>query len=560
MKNNFLSSTIILVLTSLLISVSVTAQDAPELLGETGKKAVSPKGRTHQNIPISPGAVFTVNDEGDGTDAAPGNGICETSAGNGICTLRAAVAEANALAGLDSIIFSSSVAAINVAGQIQISSDMHIIGNGADVLTITNTAAAATTSRIFNISNFAVTLSGMTITGGDLSSGNGGGINNIGNLTISDCVITQNTTTDIGGGIRSTNTLTLLNSSIIDNSSTDSTSGGLSFSGSTLNIINTTIDSNTSVGNGGGTNISASSSVLIMGSTISNNISGESSGGFFLNRGTIINTTISGNQANGAAATDGGGGVRIQSGANTVEIISSTITGNTAPNGGDGTRNGIWHETGSVTLTNTIVAENGMQDIVSSGGTMTSNGFNLIGINTGVETQFPAGLPSGTDYVGTAASPLSPMLAPLADNGGPTMTHLPLDGSPAIDKGSAAELAVDQRGFHRSVDIATPNTPTGDGTDIGSVETLSVPAGAGVTVSGTVTDSSGILVNKATVTISGTVQRTTRTSSFGHFRFENVPINEAYILTVRAKSLQFDPVVIATSDDDIEGLIISANP
>ena len=44
-------------------------------------------------------AVFTVNTNVDLPDANPGNGVCETAPGNGICTLRAAIQEANALAG-----------------------------------------------------------------------------------------------------------------------------------------------------------------------------------------------------------------------------------------------------------------------------------------------------------------------------------------------------------------------------------------------------------------------------------------------------------------------------
>jgi CSLREA domain-containing protein len=51
-------------------------------------------------------ATFTVNSPADPPtgDANPGNGVCETAAGNGVCTLRAAIQEANALAGADQII------------------------------------------------------------------------------------------------------------------------------------------------------------------------------------------------------------------------------------------------------------------------------------------------------------------------------------------------------------------------------------------------------------------------------------------------------------------------
>ena len=54
------------------------------------------------------------------------------------------------------------------------------------------------------------------------------------------------------------------------------------------------------------------------------------------------------------------------------------------------------------------------------------------------------------------------MLSPLGNYGGPTQTHIPLAGSPAIDHGNNADcLDVDQRGQHRPV----------NGTcDVGAVE------------------------------------------------------------------------------------------
>ena len=50
-------------------------------------------------------ATFVVNDTGDGDDAVPGNGVCETANGNNVCTLRAAIQEVNALPGDDTINF-----------------------------------------------------------------------------------------------------------------------------------------------------------------------------------------------------------------------------------------------------------------------------------------------------------------------------------------------------------------------------------------------------------------------------------------------------------------------
>jgi CSLREA domain-containing protein len=51
-----------------------------------------------------PPAQLTVNTTADGVDADPGDGVCETAAGNGVCTLRAAVAEGNALGQADLVV------------------------------------------------------------------------------------------------------------------------------------------------------------------------------------------------------------------------------------------------------------------------------------------------------------------------------------------------------------------------------------------------------------------------------------------------------------------------
>jgi hypothetical protein len=63
----------------------------------------------------------------------------------------------------------------------------------------------------------------------------------------------------------------------------------------------------------------------------------------------------------------------------------------------------------------------------------------------------------------------NPLLGPLADNGGPTPTHLPLSGSPAIDAvllsycsdAAGVQVTTDQRGVAR---------PQGLACDIGSVD------------------------------------------------------------------------------------------
>jgi hypothetical protein len=511
-----------------------------------------------------PAANFVVNDNGDATDSTPGDMICETATGNGVCTLRAAVVEANALAGDDVITFAPTVSSIAVNTQLAITSNMTINGPGPASLTIRNIAPLSTTSRVFNITNFVVNLSGMTIADGNVT-GNGGGIQNTGTLTIVNCVISGNRVngaSGIGGGIRSTNTLTVMNSVISGNASTASTSGGISFAGANVTIGKSTISGNTSSGNGGGMNISATASATITNSTISGNTAGASSGGMFTNRGTLINTTISGNTANGALATDGGGGLRIQAGVNSVSITSCTVTGNTAPNSTSGARSGIWHETGTLTIANSIIAANVAQDIQRDGtGVITSGGFNLIGENTSVTTEFPDGLPNGTNYVGTDALPLNPMIGALGYNGGPTFTHALLAGSVAIDKGNSSGSTVDQRNYFRPIDLGgIPNAPGGDGADIGSFEFQSSPSVV-VSISGRVTDAGGRGLPKAIVVLTdaGGNSRFTLTSSFGYYRFDDAAIDETYEVSVQRKGYQFTPRTVFAGGN-ITGLDFVAEP
>ncbi len=495
-------------------------------------------------------AAFTVNDNGDATDAAPGNGVCETAAGSGLCTLRAAITEANALAGDDSIGFGAGITSISVSGQIVISSNIIINGTGAGVLTVQNIAVPSTTSRVFDITGAqsTVTISGMTISGGGVTTGDGGGIRSAGILTVNDCIITNNVNTGTannGGGIRGGTGSTLNINNTIIHGNRSASSAGLSFAGANLSVNNSVIRGNGATnGNGGGANIAGTVSVTITNSTFANNTALNSSGGFFINRGTVSNTTVSGNTANGTAA-NGGGGVRIQAGANTVSFVSCTITNNNAPNAATGARSGLWTETGTINLSNTIIAANIAQDIQRDGtSVIASSGFNLIGENTSVTTEFPDGLPNGTNYVGTDASPLSPGLAPLAANGGITLTHAFTAGSIAIDKGNSFTLTNDQRGLTRPVDFAgITNTAGGNGADIGAFEAQLV------SVSGRVFDSTGavkgaiVSYTDATNTVRGV-----RTNTFGYFRFENVESAQTYTFNVTAKGGTYASQMIFVGD------------
>jgi hypothetical protein len=126
-------------------------------------------------------------------------------------------------------------------------------------------------------------------------------------------------------------------------------------------------------------------------------------------------------------------------------LTNVTVTDNRANFGGGMF---VFNATGPL-LHNTLIARNfhgptGTTPDDVSGHLDPSGDNNLIGDGTGM-----TGLVNGVNgnQVGTDANPIDPMLGPLADNGGPTLTHALLPGSPAIDAGNNAYATdFDQRG------------------------------------------------------------------------------------------------------------------
>ncbi len=121
-----------------------------------------------------PAATFVVNSSIDFHDAVPGDGKCETAVGNGVCTLRAAIEEAEALAGADTIKFSAAFPVpttfLLTLGHLEISTDLTITGNGA-AKTMIDGDGAVTSDRVFLLtggSDFTVTISSVTIRNGDV--------------------------------------------------------------------------------------------------------------------------------------------------------------------------------------------------------------------------------------------------------------------------------------------------------------------------------------------------------------------------------------------------------
>jgi len=392
-------------------------------------------GFTRANDAVDIGAV----------EVQSGNFIVTNANDSGTGSLRQCILNSNGNPGTDAITFDSAFfntprTIALTSGDLDMADSVTITGPGAHLATISGNNA----SRVINIFNgtgmIDVTLSGLTLMKGNAPGATGGAIRSYGeNLTVQQCIITSNAAAFEGGILVTSPGKLLLTDSQVTNNTASTNIGGVASTGAAT-ILRSTISGNSAADYFGG--LFVGGTLTLEDSTISDNTAGISGGGLHLHgsaTSTIRNSTISGN----TAATNGGG---ILLGASypfngTLLIHSSTITSNTATSGTGG---GITRiiGTGTITLESTIVSGNSNASApdISSTGTVNLK-TSLVGSAVGFsKTDLGGNLPFGT----------SAKLGPLTDNGGPTLTHALLPGSPAIDKGSnPAALSTDQRGFAR---------------------------------------------------------------------------------------------------------------
>ncbi len=356
-----------------------------------------------------------------------------------------------------------------------------IFASFADV-TITNSKVSGNTSNSFGGGMF-FQFSGVNITESEVSGNTsvqaGGGIYVSGratskSLTIRNSMVFGNRSTiGNGGGVASANADISLIESTVSGNTADSNSGGginLGYS-SSISLINSSISGNNAGAIGGGINLNRLNHIALNNSTISNNLS-EFGGGIgsyttsfddTLNSISLTNSTVSGN-----TASDYGGGLL---GFDvSLDITNSTLTGNSALRGGGGIivgnlpgGNGVTNTTSSLNIINSIIAGNNggssydeIFDITADSTFTLSR--NLFGDNSNsIANAFAFSAPIGNNIFatndGSQPTALSAILAPLANNGGPTQTHALVMGSPAIGVANTAECPNnDQRGQSRDAD------------------------------------------------------------------------------------------------------------
>jgi hypothetical protein len=391
--------------------------------------------------------------------------LVSNAADSGPGSLRAALASATNGVIIVATGVSGTITLTN--GQLNVSNSVTILGPGPGALTVSGNNA----SCVFNTTGTNVTISGLTIANGS-GALYGAGISAGGSpgsiVAINNCVVTNNSTTLDGGGICNNAgvTMTVSNCTISGNSAASGLGGGIYNSDSTLTVVNSTLRGNSASLGGGIFNdaVSGPAALTVAASTLNNNSANY--GGGIYNHGpsadgatlTIVNSTLSGNSADGCINNDGAwGGLAV------LTINASTFSGNS---GIVIYNDGRFGGSATLEIGDTILnAGAAGGSIYYFSGTITSDGYNLSSDDGG------GFLTATGDQINTA-----PMLGPLQNNGGPTWTCALLPGSPAIDQGKTNAVpglacTTDQRGFPRPCDNPNlANAPGGDGSDIGAFE------------------------------------------------------------------------------------------
>jgi len=115
-----------------------------------------------QRTPPVHAAAFTVNTNADTNDANPGNGVCAD--GGGACSLRAAIEEANALAGTDTITVPAGTYTLTLGSELLITTDVTLIGAGAGSTIIeANANPGVATYRVLHNNGGTVTIASASI-------------------------------------------------------------------------------------------------------------------------------------------------------------------------------------------------------------------------------------------------------------------------------------------------------------------------------------------------------------------------------------------------------------
>ncbi len=333
----------------------------------------TPDNSLIQITPISRPADFQVGASEDAlldkSDSNPGDGLCASE--DGVCTLRAAVEEANASPGQQSIALASATYILEIEAPLRFSDSAVVLGNGADQ------------SVIRSISGFTTLVgnTGTTLRLEDLTvAGESNGVDTQGDLIARSVRFTANRANgQFGAGALVRGNVDIRNSTF-DGNTTTADGAALFNLGGTSYLENVTV-----VGNSGG-------------------------GLVFNNDATLVNVTITGNSG-GCCWERVSASLNSYGAGTVVTLVNSVLAGN-QPNPAFGSMN-----------------DAPVNCSTSSGGTIVSLGNNLLGDLLGCDL-----IPIASDILtdDTALSPTADNSASVPTLN-PRVTSALVDGGNAAD-------------------------------------------------------------------------------------------------------------------------------
>lgn len=478
----------------------------------------------------APAATLTVTNTNDSGPGSLRQAIIDVPAGGTInFNLQPTDPGYNAATGMYTI--------TQTSGEYVLTTSLTLIGPGRNVLTVSGNH----TNRTFEtVQSGPYVFSGITFANGYEAVSQGAGFEGrIAMLQFSDCAFVGNVMTPYGGyggALSLGGDSTVSNCLFQDNQA--SISGGIY-----VQSGNTVVNGCTFVNNTGGDVINEGGSTTVTNSTFSGGsgnfraiagfggagglgtmkvigctISGNYNGAIYNNLAVMVvsDCTITQNIARVAGAIYNSG---------SLTLSNSTVTQNSSLRSGGGIYSDRYNGA-TLTISHSIIAGNscGVEEGNGVGpdvyGTIVSQGYNLIG-----DSSRSTGFGATGDLVGTSDAPIDPLLGPLQNNGGPTLTQMPLTGSPVINAGdpsfNLASLPYDQRGYQR---VANGRI------DIGAVESgsyLNLPPTAVPGNPVSVHDTSKVTLNG-----SASYDDNTPTASLGYaWQFTSVPAGSHAVLS-----------------------------
>jgi hypothetical protein len=364
---------------------------------------VVPAGRGAADTSIT---FLNVNSFEDLADFDLDDGVCDADPAEGepVVTLRAAIQNANRAGQKVTVNLPAGTYALTLrgggeddgaAGDLDITGDVRVLGDGAATTVID---AKDAKDRAFDVRPGAeAEIADLTVINGKTPRReSGGGIRNDGSMMVNACVVAHCKASNDAGGIDSNGPQGTLQYVVIRDCKAGDDGGGVDSDETNLSVLACSFVRNKAKGEGGGI---------------------ENSGGAL----SLQACTFSGNRARegGAVVVEDGGFVTLD---------SCTLALNKGRRGG-----GLSNQGSSATISNNVFWNNRRGncagDAFSQGGNVSSDGT------------CP---PGAIDLANTDA-----LLAPLADNGGDTLTHALLPGSPAATFGINCGQGIDGRGVER---------------------------------------------------------------------------------------------------------------